>query len=285
MRGVRVRFHGFEYACWPSHGGRTRRVFQERKDLFDQEATLFGHPALDIRGAISDAVNGIFSKEQYDVLEPGTYTYDFDFRLPDDLPGDFESLALSRIAYELTAYVDMPLKLDISTTLNLTVYETDDPNEIQPVTRKVRRRSPIGATNSIELAVTLDRDRFFPGDQVNGTALIANRSQRHIRAIAVTVNQIVDLSARGFHTSQVHPTPVLEIREPEVSRGKATPIPVAFEIPRDLYSSVSHSALVRVSYEVCVSVDVARARDLMVRLPITIIEKAGAPAGVERGDA
>jgi hypothetical protein len=120
-RGIRVRFHGYEKALWTSGTGKNRTTHSQTRHFFNDEVTVFGQEKLSLSELLADAVSGIFSKDRYEILQPGTYEYDFSYTLPFDLPGDFE-YRRSRIAYEINAYVDIPLKIDISATQNLTIY-------------------------------------------------------------------------------------------------------------------------------------------------------------------
>jgi hypothetical protein len=124
VRGVRVRYQGFERSHWSEGSGKHRHSHGETAYFFDDELTVFGKPALGAGELIADAVKGLFSRDGYEMLGPGEHRFDFAFELPPDLPPDFESEGSSRIAYEVTAYVvslDVPWAIDLAVSLPVTV--------------------------------------------------------------------------------------------------------------------------------------------------------------------
>ena len=228
---------------------------------------------------MADAIKGLFSKDHYDILEAGTYEYPFTYQLPPNLPADFESGESSRIAYELKGYVDIPLKIDISAKAKLTVYESYDASAICPVSADNSKSFAMDSGN-VELKVELDRNMFLPGESVRGTIGVVNESGKHVDAIQVDLNRVIELKAEDIIASQTNVTSLTAMPSPGVPRGRPNEIPFEVTLPTDLYNSVETSELVKVRYDLQVRLDIPWAIDLETHVPITIIEEAGVPSGV-----
>lgn len=280
-RGIRVRFHGYEKAHWTSGSGKNRTTHDQTRDFFNDELTVFGQEKLSMSAVLADAVSGIFSKDRYEILQPGTYEYDFSYTLPFDLPGDFEYRS-SRIAYEIKAYVDIPLKVDISATQKLTIYEPYNPEEIASLSGEKSKRLLFDPGNPIEMSATIDRNMCFPGEEVHGELAVTNNSSKTIEAIKVTLKRIVKLKAHGSSLTATDKSQLLEVEQPAIQFGLPTTLDLTFQIPGDLYCSVTTTRLVRVYYELLIDLDLPWAKDARLKFPITILEEGGMPSGVAR---
>ncbi len=280
-RGIRIKFHGYECSYWKTGSGKHRKTHSETRHFFNDEKTLFGQPALKMGEVLADAVKGMFSKEQYEILQPGKYEYDFSYQLPPNLPGDFESGGSSKIAYEITAYVDIPLRLDISTTKKLTVYETYARGEVKPISANSSKTFLFDSDNPLELAVTIDRNMALPGEKINSVLEVANRSQKKITAITVSIQQIVELKAHKSTTKHTSPIQLVTLEKPSIPWVQPTTFDMELTLPDDLYCTITTSEIVRIHYKLEFTLDVPWAVDLSVTLPITILEQAGMPTGVK----
>ncbi len=279
VRGVRIRFEAYERALWSPGPGRDQRNHVDTKTLFDEEKTLFGEPALPLGALVKDALKGIFSRDHFEVLKAGSHSYPFSFELPQSLPGDYESPGGSAIRYELSAYLDIPLRVDISATKRLTVYEPTDAEASKPSAADNQKSFLFESDAPLELGVALDRSDFFPGDAAHCRLTITNPSSKSIDAIGVFVRQIEDLAAEDLPHINHYDIPVAEIADPKVPRGETVTLDVDFELPKHPYATVSQGTLVKVRYELLVNLNIPWARDLEVGVPIVLHEKPGKPSG------
>ncbi|MCP4691816.1 MAG: hypothetical protein GY859_27470 [Desulfobacterales bacterium] len=130
---------------------------------------------------------------------------------------------------------------------------------------------------------------FFSGETVRGVMEITNHSKKTIQAIAVSLKQIevltakersiLALSKKRHSTTSSNSTLIHEIETPPIPRGKKTRIDLAFDIPPYSYCTITSSTLVRVHHELIFNIDIPWAVDLVVAMPIVLIEKLGAPSG------
>ncbi len=278
-RGVRIHFTGYERAVLPQGVGRNHVNYFETRELFDEEQTLFGKPALELGALIKDALKGIFSKEAFETLKAGTHKYPFTFQLPAKLPGDYESPRGSSIRYELNAYVDIPLRIDLKTTKKLTVYEPYDCDVGETVAADSKKSFMFEADAPLELSMGLERSTYFPGDKGSCRLEIRNESSKTIDAIQLFVRQNELVTAEGIPGHHRFEIPVAEYQEHEVEQGKTAEFKLNFELPADVYATIESAELIKVSYELVANLDIPWAADLETTVPIVFIEKAGAPSG------
>ena len=69
VRGVRLQYTGYELAHWMNGTGREQSDKLQTKVLFDSEQTVFGRPSLAFGELVKDALRGVFSKDNYEILD------------------------------------------------------------------------------------------------------------------------------------------------------------------------------------------------------------------------
>ena len=277
VRGVRLRLQGFEHSSWSEGSGKSRHTHSETAYFFNEELTLFGRPALAAGELIADALKGLFSRDGYETLRAGEHAFDFSYPLPADLPPDFESEGSSRIAYEITAYVDVPLRLDLSAQLRLGMRGNRPVPEPQPVVRESSKTFLLDSSGPMSLRVGLERDVFRPGEHLRGAAELTNNSGKQVRWVNFTLQRTTQLTAGSASTSRTLNVDTAVFGPPEAARGRPVLVPLDFDLPGDLYPTIAGTRLVRVSYQVIVNLDVPWAIDLAVSLPLTVAEPEEAP--------
>lgn len=279
-RAIRVRFHGYERAHWVRGYGKNGSPNWETRTLFDEERTLHGRPPLSASEVIKDAIHGLFSRDQYEILDTGTHVYPFDFRLPQGLPGDYESPKASTIRYEVTAYVDIPLKVDLTNTRSLTVYESYDPEKIEPVHAEASKTFLLDGDAPLDVSLLLERNMFHPGDEVACIARLHNASSRKVEGLELTLVQIEELRAQELTETERFDMPMAHLESLNLTGDEPQEFPLTFVIPKDLYASITSSELVRVGYALVLKANVSWGGDCEVQLPILLLEELGMPSGV-----
>ncbi len=277
VRGVRVRFKGYEEACWSSGSGRSRHTHKERKVHFQDELTLYGRPPLALAQLAADSVQGFFSTDNYEQLHPGTHRYEFSYQLPAGLPGDYESnVTRSEIKYEVLAYVDLPIKSDLEARQRLAVIERGDAGIGDPVIASNRKSFLFESQSSLEAAFHLQKSAFVLGEKLSGRLVVANHSSKQVKGARVELQRVERLRAGASShenvatiCSEVFPGCVLTAREEK-------DFPIDLHIPPDLWPSIQQGTLVRVDYQLRVALEVPWAVDLKVIAPIVLLETPGA---------
>ncbi|MHC1744027.1 MAG: arrestin family protein [Syntrophobacteraceae bacterium] len=274
VRGILVHIAGWEHACWG--GGKNSPRHDVRRDLFAETLTLFGNPEsspLEQNEGIGDLLG---REHRYEVLQPGTYKYPFSYKLPPDLPADFDVEVKDRscISYLVSGRVDIPFLPDLSCSRRLNVYQKLDAGALRSASVE---RSVSANNGRFEVRAVLDREVFCPGDTITGTFVVTNYLGKHINAVTVELTRVVDLidkESRAELSRKIHSG---ELAVPEGLGGQLAQIPIRIPLPEDLYGSVSATELVRVRYELVFRVNVRWARDLELTVPVTIVERAGLP--------
>jgi hypothetical protein len=273
IRGIRLMLKGYEKASWREGGGKHRHTHSDVKNLFDEEITLQGRPRLGLGELLADSFEGIFSKDSYEVLHAGNYQYPFSYVLPPDLPGDYESsLTNSRIYYGVKAEVDLPLKTDLKAERSLVVHEPPNPGAVQAVTQHQTKKFLLDADAQVEAAVHLDQDTFCLGEMLHCQLEVMNRAPRkEIRAVTLALRQTETAYADG-RTHQ---------GETEISRARfdecrfplkeRTARDLELAIPDELYPTIARASLVKLDYELRVTLDIPWAVDAKLSVPVRLV--------------
>lgn len=283
-RGIRARFEGYERAYWVRGYGKHGSPNWECRVFFDEEKTLHGQPPLSTAEVIQDAIRGIFSKDKYEVLPAGEHAFPFSFRLPEALPGDYESPRASTIRYEITAYVDIPLKVDLKTSRKLTVYESYDRDALAPVQAEASKTFLLDDKAPLDVSLRLDRNLFHPGDELTAIVGIQNASSRTIEKLELVLVQIEELRAQNLTEEERYEMPLADQDAPPIAKDEEKELSITATIPNDLYASITSGELVRVGYALVLRVGVAWGGGLSVELPVVLLEEAGMPSGVKLGE-
>ncbi len=278
-RGIRIKFEGFERSYWTTGSGKNRRTHSKYHYYIQDEKTLFGREPLGYMETMADAVKGIFTKAHYDVIKPGTYEYEFSYTLPENIPGDYESGGNSRIAYEITVYVDIPLKFDLIGKKTISIYERHDESLAKPVSGENSKTFMLDSAGPLEMMVKTDTNMYYPGDKGTGSVEITNKSSKEIDAVTVSIARVMDLKTDYRSSSFTQEIEVNRMDKPSIPKGKPTTFEFDFEIPEHLYCTVTSGQIVKVHYELVVNLDVPWAIDLDTRLPIILLEEQGVPSG------
>lgn len=264
-QGISIVFSGKAYVHWTeehsSGTGEDRRTYtvhySDNQDIFnDVYIQLWG--------------NGRDSQE----IAAGRYEFPFKFQLPSDLvlPTSFESY-YGYIRYSLTARMQRSWKFDHVSTRAITVNEIVDINTSQltmPLSSSGEKTLCCLCCTSgpISLSVTLDRGGYCPGESIAISTVAENHSNRRITAVRATLKQTVIYYARGHsrHQSNV----IQRIESPGIEPGASSNwsnelLPIPAIVP-----SINSCRILNLSYVLTVTVDIPRAIDLHVSIPVTI---------------
>ncbi len=273
FRGIRLMLKGFENSCWREGSGKHRHTHSETCDFFDEEITLQGHPRLGLGELIGDSLKGVFSKDGYEVLRAGTHKYPFTYVLPSRLPANYESsFNGSRIHFGVKAQVDLPLKIDLQAQLSLVIREAANPAVAQPVTQRCTKKFLFNSDAQVEAEVHLEKDTFCLGEVIQCRLEVKNNApNKEIRAATLALRQIETLYANGrSHESQKEITSA-RFEECRFAYRQSATADLKLEIPGDLYPTISTASLVKLDYELLVSLDIPWAVDPKLSLPVKVL--------------
>ncbi|ELR21749.1 arrestin (or santigen), n-terminal domain containing protein [Acanthamoeba castellanii str. Neff] len=231
--------------------GRVKHVKVHRKD---------SHHFLKEKVILSGAVT----------LQPGQNTFRFTHRLSSGLPASFLEKASvhahpvkAKIDYELSAEVDAHHARDLKTHVHLTVGQhTGGP--ISPV-EHTNRKSFMFNQGHLGMRVELDRDVYFPGDEVKMKLEVSNES-----VTGINVDLRRHMTLRAHHHRFSHSDNAQHLRLEGLAEATKDSRFAKFRIPTDFSRLSTKSDLLQATYDLKVECDVPMAVDLSIIIPLVI---------------
>ncbi len=250
VRGVRLFWTGRERTWVTVGSGKHSRTYREDHAWATYRVGLFGAPdGLGFFESVGDAM----SSAQRPVLKAGVYEYPFEFEIPAGAPACYSGRHAT-VSWALDAVVDIPRAFDLTAQYPIRV--------IPQIPAKATARE--GRTDgSVFVRAWTNGGATGPGATVTGGFRVGNPSAKTIRWVNVKVLRLEHALAKG-HSRQFE---VIEsaIRFAGKDVGQDE-VPFEVKLPnsfcpwRGKYSGVS--------YVVEVSLDVAWAFDVNVRLAV-----------------
>lgn len=280
-RGVRLKLEGCETSIRHTGLGRSTARHQETAVWFSDELTLAGSPREEIGSTLADAVKTLFSRDRYPLIEPGTYEYPFEYTLPDHLPGDYESTRGDvAIRYELRAYVDIPLRVDIEASRLLTVYETlRHADDADSASVAVDKQCLVPRGGHVLLKADIDRHAYKLGDDVRIRLDIDNQCNQLVDGAIVSLKQVETVQVHGESETRE-----VVLASETFANCKAAPHEhekheIAYKVLPELYPSIEEGRLVKVDYAIHIELEVDLAVNPIVEIPVRLYEDPGRPGG------
>lgn len=265
MQGISIVFSGQAYVHWTEqHTTGTGEHRRTETVHYSDSQTIINDVYIQLWG------DGKNSQE----VAPGRYEFPFKFQLPSNLvlPTSFESHT-GYIRYSLLSRIKRSWKFDHVTTRAITVNEIVDINTAQMT-------SPLSSSNEktlcclccasgpISLSVKTDRAGYCPGESIAISTEAENHSNRRMSRVRATLKQIVVYYARGH--SRRDAKIIQRIEGPAIEPGGTSNwsnelLPIPATVP-----SINSCRILNLSYVLIVTIDIPRAVDLHVTIPLTI---------------
>lgn len=202
-------------------------------------------------------------------LQPGQTIFRFTHSLSPGLPATYSEITArpmtAKVDYELTAEVVMHHS-HLDNHIHLTIGQRA-PAPIMPV-EVSNSKSFIFNKGQLGMRVELDRDVYFPGDEVKMKLEVNNASVKKVNGINVAMIRHLSLHTHESQlnlSDQVHSLR-LEGLEQATKDSRFT----KFQLPADFSRLTTNSQLVKASFEFKIECDVPMAIDLAVRVPVLI---------------
>jgi hypothetical protein len=211
------------------------------------------------------------------IIPPGKHRFPFEYRLPEGLPGDYEShRGEAAIRYELFAYVDRPMWVDMRTVRGITMYEPVDASA-SAARAEGQKTCQFESEGSLNITAAIDKNVVAPGEQLHASLILDNKCKHDVRAVRLGVEATETVLVDGEHHQ--HKDIVHEADfETEVESGVQRTLELDYTVGTEIYASIRASSLVRVEHHLVVTIDVPRATDPHVHIPILVREIPGKPA-------
>jgi Arrestin (or S-antigen), N-terminal domain/Arrestin (or S-antigen), C-terminal domain len=273
FRGIRLMLKGYEHSSWREGSGKHRHTHSDTRSFFDEEFTLQGHPRLGLGELIADSVKGVFSKDGYEALRAGTHKYPFTYVLPPGLPANYESpFGNSRIYYGLKVQVDLPLKIDLQAQEVLVIHGAANPPGAHAVTQHCTKKFLFDPDSQVDAEVHLEKDTVCLGDPLRCRLEVTNSaSGKEIRAATLALRQIETLYAKGRSHESQREIISARFEDCQFLYGQCAAADLKLDVPRDLYPTIAAASLVKLDYELQVSLDIPWAMDPKLSVPVKLI--------------
>ncbi len=280
-RGVRLALRGVETSIRHTGMGRSMRQESETAIWFDDELTLFGEPRIEGVALLGDAVKGLVMRDRYAVIEPGEYDYEFEYALPDTLPGDYESTRGDiAIRYELRAYVDIPLRVDLETARNVTIYETrrhaDDESAAEV---KIDKKCILHKDGHVHLGAAIDHKAYKLGDEISLTLDIDNQCAELVDGLIIGLKQTETVAVQGSKEGREVVLAAQTHDKCKAAPGEQESYSLTYRVAPELYPTIEQGKLINVGYALHVEAVVDLATNAVIDIPIRLYEQPGAPGG------
>jgi hypothetical protein len=253
---LKIKWKGFEktyiensvtYKDPVTNQMRTRvDVYKDNKTFFKQVATLA-------------AFNG-------GILAPGTWSWNFQYQLPADLPSVFFDKHIefdgdkikAGVMYEVKVWVDMPGS-DIKAKENIIISELVT-QRILPVSDK-KIKSFVFAKGKLEFSADIGKDVFCPGENVPIHVKVVNPTSKKINALKIRLVAHITVKA-GLFTKHFIKR-VSDTRFPGSDKHSNIESVLPVTLPSDIYPT-TNGHLVKCKYELVVECDLPMAFDLQI---------------------
>jgi len=206
-------------------------------------------------------------------LQPGQWTYPFTYRLPHHLPASFYEKftangrpAKAKVAYELSAEVDVHHHHDLKNHLHLSVGQKVRA-PVSPVEMH-NKKSFMFNQGNLALRVEVDKSVYFPGDEMKIKLEVVNESVKKVTGL--NIDLVRDLTMFAQHHRYTHRDVAHRMRCEGLAEATKDNRLVKFRIPSDFGRMSTDSDVVKAGYHLKVECDVPMAIDLSIAIPVLI---------------
>ena len=219
----------------------------------------------------SPGINGQF--------RPGEYQYPFSFILPLDIPATFNGV-YGNIKYGIAAHIDTPGLFSDEHTSFLFPVVRDVKVQDTKLLRSVRMETQktlccwCCTSGPIVLTVALPRQAYCIGETLPVSVTVENGSGRELSAFAVFAQHILYTASMPAVGTNTEKNTIMEEQLGKIESA-STLENTCFSsnvLPALLYPTTTDpSAIIEVSYEIAVNVEVPWGLDMLLKVPITIV--------------
>ncbi|GAM25341.1 hypothetical protein SAMD00019534_085160 [Acytostelium subglobosum LB1] len=263
-KGVLAKFKGFERVWLQEHRLETEGEGNDKRTV---------QKLIDHRENKEFFRSSICVYPQQGIVNPGHYSFPFQYQLPPTLPGTFSEEGKDAtgnyqgtIMYKVKATVDVAHKHDLKATSRLVVNERC--NDLVKPNYAENRKSFLLTKGKLVAQVWMNKNVYYPGETLVNKVKINNTSIKETRRISIKVSQRIELRAHLYYRTlnkQVYKQEYDGV--PPCFYGKRY---LPFSIPVHIKPSSSIGEHIRSVYQVEVEFDIPGALDLVVTLPLTV---------------
>jgi hypothetical protein len=207
-------------------------------------------------------------------LQPGQNTFRFTYNIPPGLPASYSEKS-SPHGHKLKALVDYDLEVEVDVhhgkNLKNCVHLALGQLTAGPISPVEHRNSKSFMFNQGNLAmrVELDRDVYFPGEEIKMKLEVTNESVKKVTGINVQLLRHITLHSHHHHRFN-HTDIAMSQRLEGLDEATKDSRFSKFRLPCEFERLTTKGELVQVSHELKVECDVPMAVDLSIKVPIVL---------------
>nr|CAG4712177.1 unnamed protein product [Naegleria fowleri] len=204
----------------------------------------------------------------------GSYSFPFQFQLPDNLPGNFNDHRSSfgnsyrgAIVYKVKSNLDNVYAKDIKDTRYLVIVPRSWTIP-QPIKCHNEKSFLFGGSGKLYMDVEILKNVFVPGEVIPIRCIVDNQSKKDVDKLKIKLMKDVTMHAKGqthTYTEEVN----RNIFEGVPKKSKFDKV-LNYSLPQQIYPS-TQGTIVSCKYHLDVECDVAMAFDLEVHPQIEVI--------------
>ncbi|XP_067296159.1 arrestin domain-containing protein 3-like isoform X1 [Pseudorasbora parva] len=233
------------------------------KQYFIQESSKYGQP---------EKNTTLISGETYGpVIKEGSHVFPFRFQLPQQkMPASFKGVHGS-VKYVLMVKLKRPWKPTSSTCSELNFSPGNDGTNdhlLEPQSVTKDKKLKLFGSGKMSMTATTDKTGYMQGETIRVSVDIDNSSSRDVKPKYSLKQQQTFIA--GKSTNKAFKDIVKETKDP-VPSGEKTKFIVDIHLPHDLTINIENCRIIKVQYQIKVSLDVSFASDPALMLPVVIL--------------
>ncbi len=283
MRALRARFHAAEetkatYTTTTTTGKQvttTTHTAVEHVTITEQSHLLAGREPAGFFANLVDACATMFGGGRNLVMPEGEHEYLLDVSIPEDAPpthtGD-----RSRVFYELSVRIDVPLGRDITALRSFHVTAVPREHTSSPV--RVRYPEDEGRgfwgklfSPDVRIELSLEADVLAAGETIDGVFQLESEEKIDVRVVRAGLVGLESSTAHGHSDTYLFKGAPVDVARPGTLRGRFSE---RFSISADSVHAMpasSKGTLFSIDWFVEVELDVPWAKDPTIRAPIQVL--------------
>ena len=287
VRGLHARFHGAEetkatYVTTTSTGKQvtvTTHTAVEHVTITDESYLLAGREPAGFFANLVDACSTMFGGGRNLMLPVGEHEYLLDISIPDDAPPTHKGNR-SRVFYELSVRIDIPMGRDITALRSFDVAALRREHTASPVRVRYPDDEGRGFWDNllgpdVRIELSLAADTLAAGETIDGVFEAESEEKIEVRAIRARLVGIESSKAHGHRDRYRYQSEPVEIARPGSLWGTLTePFSISAESIRAMPVS-AEGVLFSIDWFVEIELDVPWAKDPSIRAPIRLLPGLG----------
>ncbi|XP_071783608.1 arrestin domain-containing protein 3-like [Centroberyx gerrardi] len=205
------------------------------------------------------------------VLPQGIHTFNFRIKMPQgNMPSSFKG-RYGKIVYMLEAKMCRSWRMDCEVQTEFSFASKSIPAFGQlmfPQERSVEKEMGLFSKGQVQMAATVDRRAYAPGETVAVVAKVSNPSSQKMTPKFTLKQKVMYFANGSTKTSEKTICKMVgDVITPETEQTVTCPV----EIPSDLGQTIHNCDIISVDYYLKVYLDISFASDPEIKFPLVII--------------